>query len=323
MAGGIIAIADCASGKVMRSTYETIACARALRETTAGEIKAVAAGAGAARFAEEIARVSGLDAIAIETPACAAYDSEVYKSALQELTRELNPSCVLFAHSTQGMELAPGLAIYLGAACISSIVGMHRHEGGVCFSRAIMNGKTIVKIAPETPAVVLTVQPGAFKGETPGRPAPGKVEVRTFDGKPERIRSLGVKTGELDRSGLTDARAIVAVGRGLKNKDDLILMRRFADMFSRSALAGSRPLIDMEWMERASQVGLTGAAVEPDLYIACGISGSPQHIAGMKGSRFVVAINTDPHAAIFNAADVCVVDDMIPFIETFMRIAKT
>ncbi|MFH1537363.1 MAG: electron transfer flavoprotein subunit alpha/FixB family protein [bacterium] len=302
-------------------TFELIAFARELSD----DVKVVIIGDGIEKLAGEISKTAGADVIACRVPGLAAvrlasYNSGVYKSVLEELAAELSPSYICIAHSSQGADFAPGLAVRLKAACITGVSEIHKDENGVCFSRAVYNGKFNVKIHPETDTTVLTVQPGAFKFEKPPNPLPGNIETKTISKKPKRIKNIEIKTGDVDTSRLTDAKVIVAAGKGIGKKGKLKLIGRFAGLFPGSAVAGSRPLVDMGWMEHSHQVGLTGATVAPELYIACGISGSSQHVAGMKGSGFIVAINSDPNAAIFNVADVCIVEDVLDFTEAFMAI---
>jgi electron transfer flavoprotein alpha subunit len=133
---------------------------------------------------------------------------------------------------------------------------------------------------------------------------------------------LGVRPVELDDTGLADARVIVSAGKGIGKKENLSLLYCLAELFSKSTVAGSRLVCDMEWLEKQRQVGITGNTVAPELYIACGISGAVQHVAGMGDAGFVVAVNTDPHAAIFNVSDICIVEDVTTFIPEVLAAYK-
>ena len=124
------------------------------------------------------------------------------------------------------------------------------------------------------------------------------------------------------KSTLGQTRIIVAAGRGIESQENLEKIQRLAACFSDASVAGSRPLIDMGWMPYANQVGITGAVVAPDLYLAMGISGSSQHIAGMAQSKFIVAVNKDPNAAIFNVSDICIVENTLEFIEKLISLAR-
>ena len=120
-------------------------------------------------------------------------------------------------------------------------------------------------------------------------------------------------------AGLSRAKVVVAAGRGVGEEENLDLLRRVAGLFSSAALAGSRPVCDLGWLSYGQQVGLTGTTVAPRLYIACGISGARQHTVGMQGSGFIVAINSDPQATIFNLADVCVKEDLAAFLPALLE----
>ena len=149
-------------------------------------------------------------------------------------------------------------------------------------------------------------------------PAPpataGHVERFRVHGRPQRIRALGIAAAEIQDLDLTLADVIVCAGRGVGSAENIDAVRRLAALFPKSAVACSRPVCDLGWMDYRHQVGLTGRTVAPKLYIACGVSGAAQHLAGMRGAGFVVAVNKDPHAAIFQVADVGVVEDLAAFI---------
>jgi electron transfer flavoprotein alpha subunit len=147
------------------------------------------------------------------------------------------------------------------------------------------------------------------------------VEVRTVSGLTPASRSKGAAPPPADSARIAEAEVLVAAGHGVGGPENLDLIRRLAALFPKSAVAGSRIACDLGWLEYQRQVGVTGATVSPRLYIACGISGAVQHVAGMRGSGFVVAINKDPAAAIFREADVCIVDDLTRFIPAFIEAA--
>ncbi len=132
----------------------------------------------------------------------------------------------------------------------------------------------------------------------------------------------GVKQAEADITGITEAGVIVSAGQGLADKENVDLVYRLAALFTKSAVAGSRIVCDLGWLEYKCQVGVTGATVSPKLYIACGISGAVQHVSGMRNSEFIVAINKDPAAAIFQIADVCIVEDLTLSFPPLSRLMK-
>ncbi|GAB6096272.1 electron transfer flavoprotein subunit alpha/FixB family protein [Desulfatiferula olefinivorans] len=271
---------------------------------------------------DEAARLTGLDVLYLNVPGLVHDNSEIVKTLVAEKAELLGAVVILTAHSSHGAEWAPGLAVRLSAACITGVNGIDRDgDGTLLFSRAVCGGNFNALIRPRTDRTVVTVQPGAF----PARPHTGdrgRITTETHTLVPRALRVTGIEQNPSASSGLSRAKVIVAAGRGIGEAENLDLIRRFAALIPGSAVAGSRPLIDMGWLEYRYQVGITGAAVSPDVYIACGISGSSQHIAGMAASKFVVAVNTDPHAAIFNAADIGIVDDLKGFIETFEELVS-
>ena len=130
---------------------------------------------------------------------------------------------------------------------------------------------------------------------------------------------IEIRQVQKESSALAEASIIVAAGRGIKEEENLELIQQLASVFNGAAVGGSRPLCDLHWLEYKQQIGITGATVTPDLYLACGISGAAQHISGMRNAGFIVSVNIDPKAAIFNHSDVCIVEDLNTFIPTFME----
>jgi electron transfer flavoprotein alpha subunit len=198
------------------------------------------------------------------------------------------------------------------------VEGVRQAEGRLVLTRAAIFGKALEDIAPLGLPLAITVQPGAFPvaqaGETPSPP----VRVVTMEHPACRSRLLESPPGPVHDQALSQAQVVVAARRGIGKPENLELLRRLAACFSGATLAGSRPVCDMGWLGYQSQVGLTGATVAPKLYLACGISGARQHTMGMAGAGFIVAINTDPQAAIFNLADVAVIEDLTRFIPAFL-----
>jgi len=222
--------------------------------------------------------------------------------------------------------IAPALAVKLDMQCITSVEGMVNNCGSLKLMRSILGGKAVMEITPEIPAVI-TVLPGAFEKSEAScslnisaiRLSPSLLTEEV--NQPIRIRNLGTIESETQQSGLpiTEAEVLVAAGRGIGKPENLELIRSLAGHFIRSTFAGSRAVVDAGWLPYNAQVGLTGKTVMPRLYIACGISGSPQHIAGMKNSHLIIAINKDPNAAIFNYSHYCIVEDLLEFIPALIE----
>jgi electron transfer flavoprotein alpha subunit len=322
----VVVIADHAGGQVNPATYELIALAGRLQQAESPTVKVFILGAEVRVLAKEIADQSGLEVTALEIPGMAAYNGEIYRNVLsQDLADDL-PAYVCIAHTSRGQDFAPALAAALKAACISAVEDVQVSEAGVCFSRPLYGGKVVARIRPVSATCVLTVQPGFFKPAGHAAEKAGRVIIRTVPAATPRSHPLGLKQITSDTAAIAEADVIVAAGQGIGDRENLDLVHQLAALFSKSAVAGSRIVCDRGWLAYQCQVGVTGATVSPRLYIACGISGAIQHVSGMRGSEFIVAVNKDPSAAIFQVADVCIVADLHNFIpiliETYRNTAE-
>jgi electron transfer flavoprotein alpha subunit len=230
---------------------------------------------------------------------------------------DMRPNVIALLHTTRSQDYAATLAVRLDAACVSGVQGLVMQDGGPVFQRAVLGGKWMAGVQADDRPVVLTVLPGYFKFESDASKLE-VVETQRPSLPATRTRLIEIKESAAEAA-LTQATTVVAAGRGIGSEDNLDLISRLANLFPKSAVAGSRIVCDAGWLPYHRQVGVTGATVAPELYLACGISGAFQHLAGMSGSRFVVAINSDPHAAIFNAADVGVVADLNTFLSLLIE----
>ena len=319
MSQSIVVIAEHAEGRVRPVTYELVAFSRALQEQMpAADIKIIvitdAIITDAIGVAETLAIKTGLSVSAVHVPGLAGYNAEVYKNVLARILSDWQPSYMCTAHSSQGLDFAPGLAVRLGAACITGVEAMVRHDQSLCFRRAVCGGKLMADVHADGPMCLVLVQPGCFVPDPMDAAAPGSIDRLRMESAAGQSVSCGIIRKSMDASAVTEAEVIVAAGRGIGDQDQLELIYRLAALFPRSAVAGSRIVCDSGWLDYARQIGVTGCTVAPGLYLACGISGAVQHVSGMRGSGFVVSINTDPKAAIFNVSDVCIIEDLTTFI---------
>ena len=320
MTGTIVILAETQNSHPKPVTYELMNLADQLVRQTGSAAMAVVLGPDAPTAARELALSFDGRILAVVNPNLELYNGELYKNILARLLPPCEPSLVLTAHTTRGMDFAPGLAVRLGAECLTGVEGLLPSPDQVILLRSMYNGKIQARLSPQGPLTVITVQPGAFKPKpAESTSEPGQVEIVTSPDQPERTRTLALRRSRAESDTLSAAEVVVAAGRGLGKKENLALIKSTADLFARSAVAGSRPVCDNGWLDYRQQVGLTGATVSPKLYIACGISGARQHTVGMQGSGFIVAISTDPHAAIFNLADVGIVEDLTVFLPMFIE----
>ncbi len=246
---------------------------------------------------------------------CGEYNPDLHKKLILDAVAHEHPDYVVFVHSSYGWDLAPRVAAALKAAQVSEIVALA--DGG--FEVGCCNAKMRRTVTPATKPAVLTIQAGAFPVLKPG----GTPRVERVTGGGEGgIEFLGYEPAEEKEVDLTRAEVIVSAGRGIGKKENVPVVAALAKALG-GELGASRPVVDAGWVDHSHQVGTTGQTVSPKLYVACGISGAIQHLAGMKKSDFIVAINKDRDAPIGEVADVLVVADVVQFVPALTaRLAK-
>ncbi|MBS3758514.1 MAG: electron transfer flavoprotein subunit alpha/FixB family protein [Desulfobacterales bacterium] len=293
---------------------ELVAAARKLQNLRPSEVQIVVSGPEALAQGRKIAADTGIDvcSVPIENPVHATADRFV--AILAEVCAKKAPTCVLLPHTAAGLDVSPALAAKLNAACLTGVEKIEPADGRIRFSREIFNGKLMSRLMSETQITVITVQPGAFAPASRQTDAAGAHSVEHFGPYGGRSRFKEIRRQTQDSASLDQAEVLVAAGNGIGEEANLELLRQLASLFAKSAVCGSRPVCDKNWLPHHLQVGVTGNVVSPRLYLACGVSGASQHIAGIRQAKFIVAVNKDPRAAIFNAADVCIVEDLITFI---------
>lgn len=238
---------------------------------------------------------------------CGEYNPDAHKRLVLKAVEAEHPEAVVFMHSSWGWDLAPRVAAALKAAQVSEVVGL-AGDGG--FIVDCCNGKMRRTVMPLTTPVVLTLQVGAFPAHQPG----GVPEIRTLQAENgSNVEFFGYEPPPAAGVDLTRADVIVSAGRGVGSREHVELVNALAEALG-GEVGASRPAVDAGWLEHSRQIGSTGQTVSPALYVACGISGAVQHLAGMKGSEFVLAVNTDRDAPIGEVADLFVVADLRQFL---------
>ena len=236
------------------------------------------------------------------------YNPDLHKKIVLEAVKRENPDCVVFLHSSYGWDLAPRVAAALKVGQVSEIMGINegKFEVGLC------NAKLRRIVQAQTGKMVLTIQAGAFN--VTGAPQ-GKAQVEKIDlaDAVSLLEFVGYEPPQKREVDLARSEVIVSAGRGVGKKENVVIIAALAKALG-GELGASRPVVDAGWVEHSRQVGTTGQIVAPKLYVACGISGAIQHVAGMKKSEFVVAINKDKDAPIGEVADVLVVADVMQFV---------
>ncbi len=289
-------IGEYREGKLLDSTYELFGFAGQMDAETAMLLVG---------SESQLPAYSGTLYLADAT-VCGEYNPDLHKKIILEAVQKENPDYIVFQHSSYGWDLAPRVAAALKATQVSEVVALV--AGG--FEVGCCNAKMRRTVKPSTAKAVLTIQAGAFPGLQPGG-AP-TVQKVTAAGS-ANLEFTGYEAAEKKDVDLGKAEVIVSAGRGIGKKDNVPVIQALAKALG-GEMGASRPVVDAGWVEHSHQVGTTGQTVSPKLYVACGISGAIQHLAGMKKSDFILAINKDKDAPIGEFADVLVVADVMQFV---------
>jgi electron transfer flavoprotein alpha subunit len=306
----VLVVLENEAGRLRKSALELLAAGRELAAAKGTGLAAVALGPGAAQAA---AAAGGLvdRALAVEDEALATYATLPYTRALAAAQAQTGAELVLLAATAFGRDLAPRLAARLGAGFAADVTSVRVEEGRLVFVRPVYAGKALAEVVVTTPLAVATIRPNTFPRAELG--AAGAVESLTVAFPPEEREAAFVTTVEAAGAGrveLTEADVVVAGGRGLKAPENFRLVEELADALG-GAVGASRAVVDAGWRPHHEQVGQTGKVVAPALYVAVGISGAVQHLAGMSAAKVIVAVNRDPEAPIFKVADYGIVGDAL------------
>lgn len=316
MAKGIWIFVEHRNGNIKKVTYELLNAGRKLADQTGEAVSALLFGEGVSGLAATLGEY-GADKIYLADDAgLAQYTTDSYSKVLSELIKENQPSVVLIGCTVLGRDLAARVAQKVATGLMSDCTGMELNDGQLVFVRPIYAGKAFVKaVCPELRPVMATIRPNVL---SPGQPQSGRaaevvhVPVRLEKADLRQVIKeviLQVST----RPELTEANIIVSGGRGMKGPENYKILEELADVLG-AAVGASRAAVDSGWIPQSFQVGQTGKTVSPTLYIACGISGSTMHLAGMSSSKCIVAINKDPEADIFKVADYGIVGDLFEVV---------
>ena len=301
------------SGVADDSAAELVAAAQKIDAGALPTAIVVGCGAELDTVCESV-RSSYAEVWKIANEALAYPNAELIRKALLKILPA--GSIVLVPHNHFGIDLSPGLSIKLNAAFVSDVLQIEGVEGNVLkVVRQEFGGQVSAHVRCEiSSGMVVAVRPGAFKPlETPavsGSVVDKSNEVGTLTAGRRYLQTVVAEAGDVD---ITKHNVLVSIGRGIQEKDNVAIAEELAEALG-AAVSCSRPVVDAKWLEKSRQVGSSGKTVKPKVYLACGISGSFQHLAGIKGNPFIVAINKNPKAPIFQVADIGIVDDILEFL---------
>lgn len=310
MSNGILVFIEHRGGVANRSSLEAIAAAQTLGAEMQQSVAAVVVGADVNSLAQEIAVYNLEKVICATNGKLVDYTPDAYADAMQHVVQQLDPSFVFMTHTYQVRDFAPKLAARFGKSLISDCIRAKLEGVKIVFTRRIFLGKLDADVSSDGAAPVFaTFQTGAYRPDQATKGSGAAVETLAVDVGDVRMVPEAPFQETKQAVDLTKADIIVAVGRGIKSKDNLALAEKLAEVLG-GDLAASRPICDAEWLPIDRQIGSSGQTVAPKLYVALGISGAIQHLVGMKNSGTIVAINKDPEAPIFDIADYGIVGDL-------------
>jgi electron transfer flavoprotein alpha subunit len=310
MSVGILVFIEHRDGVANKASLEGITAAQSLGSQLQQQVTAVVLGSDVNDLAQQIAAYDIQKVVHAKNAKLADYTPDGYADAMERVVRQLDPALVLMTHTYLVRDFAPKLAARFKKSLISDCIRANVDGGKVGFTRRIFLGKLDADVSSDGEAPVFaTFQSGAFRADQAVKGSGAPVEAMDVEVGEVRMVPEAPFQEVKQAVDLTKTDVIVAVGRGIKSKDNLVLAEKLAEALG-GDLAASRPICDAEWLPIDRQIGSSGQTVAPKLYIALGISGAIQHLVGMKNSGTIVAINKDPEAPIFDIADYGIVGDL-------------
>lgn len=311
---GVLVFLESNGAKLKKASREALSIGRKLAEAAGGDVVAFATDAAAAdeagRFGAKKLYVSD----------AGPYLTETYTAALVKVAKDVQPSVLLFAGTSNGRDLAPRVAARLNVGVASDVDRLEWTDGKLRARRPVYSGKAFATVDVTGTPAIATTRPNAFPAEEAGGGAAEVVNV-TADAADARVKLVETRTPEAGELSIAEADIIVSGGRGLKEAANFSYIRDLAHAIG-GAVGASRATVDAGWIDHQHQVGQTGRVVSPNVYIAAGVSGAIQHLAGMSSSKHIIAINKDPEAPIFRVADLGVVGDLFQILPVLTEEVK-
>lgn len=322
MAQGILVFIEERDGKIKKTSLEALGAARKLADTLKEPVLALRIAGG--EPSSNLAHYGADRIIQISHELLNSYSSEGFCAAVTEAAKKFQPRFILGAAGSMGRDLLPRVAARLGVGLAQDCIAIDVVEGQQleCV-RPIYAGKAYAKVRLLLSPAMATLRPNVFSLGEPDTARNAETESFAFELAPEQVHGSvrEMKIAEGQKIELTEANIIVSGGRGMKGPENFPLVQQLADALG-GAMGASRAAVDAGWIDHQHQVGQTGKTVSPTLYIACGISGAIQHLAGMSSSKYIVAVNKDPEAPIFNIADYGIVGDLFEVLPALTQEVK-
>jgi len=311
MSRKVVVLGEVRDGSLRNVSFEAIAAAKTVAE--GGEVIGVLVGESVSALSAELVQNGADRVVLVENEKLKQYTSDGYAQALLAVIDQEQPEGLVLGHTALGKDLAPRIAGKLSSGLISDVTAVEEAGGNIVFTRPIYSGKAFEKKIVTDGLIFATVRPNNIAPLEKDESRAGEVSSLSVDIKDLRAIIKEVVRKASEGVDLSEAKVVISGGRGVKSAEGFEPLKELAQVLG-GAVGASRGACDADYCDYSLQIGQTGKVVTPDLYIACGISGAIQHLAGMSNSKVIVAINKDPEANIFKIADYGIVGDMFEVV---------
>lgn len=311
MSRKVLVVGEVREGTLRNVSFEAIAAAKTVAE--GGEVVGVLIGDAVSSLGQELIQNGADRVVVVEDAALKQYTSDGFTQALIAVVNAESPEGIVIGHTAQGKDLAPRIAGKLDSGLVSDVTAIEEAGGNIVFTRPIYSGKAFEKKVVTDGIIFASIRPNNIAPLVKDEARTG--EVATLQAEIKDLRAIIKEVVRKASEGvdLSEAKVVIAGGRGVKSEEGFEPLKELANVLG-GAVGASRGACDADYCDYSLQIGQTGKVVTPDLYIACGISGAIQHLAGMSNSKVIVAINKDPEANIFKVADYGIVGDLFDVV---------
>lgn len=320
MANNILIVAEGRDGSLRKVSYELVSVAKEMAQGLGCAIEAITLGHNVGSCAEALAKTGVSKVYLADDPALEKWAPEVFSAVLTDIIRQVQPSVILLPATGYGKELGGMAAAKLDLGLVTDCTVFSVQSGSLMFKRPVYAGKALATVRPKSLPVMASIRPNIFPPANADQAA-AQVEKVAVSAPAPRAQVVEKVKKEAVAVDLAEAKVVVSGGRGVKSTEGFAIIRDLASTLG-AAVGASRAAVDAGWIDYSTQVGQTGKTVAPQLYIACGISGAIQHLAGMSSSKLIVAINKDPDAPIFKVADYGIVGDLFEVVPVLSQELK-
>ncbi|MBE7413193.1 MAG: electron transfer flavoprotein subunit alpha/FixB family protein [Leptospiraceae bacterium] len=315
--GNVLVVGEIKDGNLKKISKELASSGKRIAESISGQVEVLLIGDGAEKFSSELGAV-GADKVI--TAKAGEFSAEGYANIVSSVVSERKPSVVLMPHTSYGKDYSPRVAIKTGSGIVADVVGLTVEGGKVIGKKPIYSGKAYANIKVNSEIQMFTVRPNSQ--EVVQKSGSGATEASNAGYGDVKVKNISSELSGGSKVQLAEASIVVSGGRGMKGPENFPMLQQLCDILG-AALGASRAAVDAGWISHTHQVGQTGKTVSPNCYIACGISGSIQHMAGMGSSKYIVAINKDPDAPIFKVSTYGVVADLFDVVPALITEFKS